>query len=89
MLVGLQRAVVIPIENVLYSLVKLALLVAAVKLLGSTDILFSWIAPLIFLIPVINWLIFRSYLKDRSPHDTVHGCGSASSRALPPSTIWA
>ncbi len=68
-LVGLQHAVVIPIENVLYSLAKLALLVAAVKLLGSTDILFSWIAPLILLIPVINWLIFR-YLKDRSPHDT-------------------
>ena len=69
-LVGLRHAVVVPIENVFYSLVKLALLVAAVKLLGSTDILFSWIAPLILLIPVINWLIFR-YVKDRSPHDTV------------------
>ena len=69
-LVGLQHAVAVPIENVVYSLVKLALLVAAVKLLGSTDILLSWMPPLILLIPVINWLIFR-YLKDRSPHDTV------------------
>ena len=52
---------------------KLALLVIAVELLGSKDILFSWITPLIFLIPVINWLIFHRYLKDRSAHDKVHG----------------
>jgi O-antigen/teichoic acid export membrane protein len=69
-LVGLQRAGAIPIENVVYSLAKLALLVVAAQLLGSTDILFSWMTPLILLIPVINWLIFRC-LKDRSPHDTV------------------
>ena len=70
-LVGLQRAGAVPIENVIYSLAKLALLVVAAQLLGSTDILFSWITPLILLIPVINWLIFRRCLKDRSPHDMV------------------
>ena len=71
-LVGLQRAVAVPIENVIYSLAKLALLVVGAWLLGSTDILFSWMIPLIFLIPVINWLIFR-ILKDRSPYDAVQG----------------
>ena len=71
-LIGLQHAVVVPIENVIYSLAKLALLVVAARMLGSTNILFSWMAPLILLIPVINWLIFR-YLKDRSPHDMVPG----------------
>ncbi len=71
-LVGLQHAVVVPVENVIYALAKLALLVVAARLLGSTDILLSWISPLILLIPVINWLIFR-YLKDRSPHNTVPG----------------
>jgi O-antigen/teichoic acid export membrane protein len=71
-LVGLQRPVAVPIENVIYSLAKLALLVAGAWLLGSTDILFSWMTPLIFLIPVINWLIFR-ILKDRSLYDTVPG----------------
>ena len=68
-LVGLQRPVAVPIENVVYSLAKLALLVVAAQVLGSTDVLFSWISPLILLIPVINWLIFRRCLKDRSPHD--------------------
>jgi O-antigen/teichoic acid export membrane protein len=70
-LVGLQRAIAVPIENVVYALMKLALLVVAVKLLGSTNILFSWITPLILLIPVINWLIFRRCLKDRSTHDMI------------------
>ena len=71
-LVGLQRAAIVPVENVIYSLAKLGLLVFAAKLLGSTNILFSWVTPLIFLIPVINWLIFRC-LKDRRPHDLVQG----------------
>ena len=71
-LVGLQRAAIVPVENVIYALAKLALLVFAAQLLGSTNILFSWVTPLIFLIPVINWLIFR-YLKDRRPHDLVPG----------------
>ena len=70
-LVGLQRPVAVPIENVIYSLAKLALLVVAVRVLHSTDVLFSWIIPLIFLIPGINWLIFRRALKDRRPHDLV------------------
>ena len=71
-LVGLQRAAVVPVENVIYSLAKLALLVFAAQLLGSTNILFSWVTPLVFLIPVINWLIFRC-LKDRRPHNLVPG----------------
>ena len=80
-LVGLQRPVAVPIENVIYSLAKLALLVVGAWLLGSTDILFSWMTPLIFLIPVINWLIFR-ILKDRSPYDTVPGMRIRQPRAL-------
>lgn len=71
-LIGLQRPVTVPVENVIYSLAKLALLVIGAWVFSSTDILFSWMTPLIFLIPVINWLIFR-ILKDRSPNDTVHG----------------
>jgi O-antigen/teichoic acid export membrane protein len=70
--VGLQHPVVVPVENVIYALAKLALLVVAAELLGSKDILFSWMTPLILLIPVVNWLIFR-YLRERSPQDMVPG----------------
>jgi O-antigen/teichoic acid export membrane protein len=70
--VGLQHPVVVPVENVIYALAKLGLLVVAAELLGSKDILFSWMTPLIVLIPIVNWLIFR-YLRDRSPQDMVPG----------------
>jgi O-antigen/teichoic acid export membrane protein len=72
-LVGLQRAGAIPVENLVYGLLKLILLVGGAVLLGSTDILPSWIAPLIFLIPIINWLMFRRYLRERHPDDRVTG----------------
>ena len=72
-LVGLQRAGAIPIENVVYGLLKLILLVAGALLLHSTDVLASWTLPLILLIPVINWLMFRRYLRDRHPEDRVVG----------------
>jgi O-antigen/teichoic acid export membrane protein len=71
-LVGLQRAGAVPVENVIYSVAKLGLLVAGVWMLGSTNILFSWVIPLVLLIPGINWLIFRC-LRDRNPHDMVPG----------------
>jgi O-antigen/teichoic acid export membrane protein len=68
-LVGLQRAGAIPIENVIYGLLKLILLAGGAILLHSTDILASWTAPLILLIPIINWLMFRRYLRERHPED--------------------
>ena len=70
-LVGLQRPGAIPVENLVYGLMKLFLLVAAFEVLHSTDILASWTAPLIILLPVINWLIFYRYLKERRHHDLV------------------
>jgi O-antigen/teichoic acid export membrane protein len=70
-LVGLQRPGAIPVENLAYGLMKLLLLVAGFELLHSTDILASWTAPLIILIPIINWLIFYRYLKERRQHDLV------------------
>jgi O-antigen/teichoic acid export membrane protein len=70
-LVGLQRPGAIPLENLVYGLMKLVLLVAGFEVLHSTNILASWTAPLIILLPVINWLIFYRYLKERRHHDLV------------------
>ena len=70
-LVGLQRPGAIPLENLVYGLMKLLLLVAGFELFHSTDILASWTAPLIILIPIINWLIFYRYLKERRQQDLV------------------
>jgi len=72
-LVGLQRPNIIPLENLVFGVMKLALLVAGVVVMRSTDILTSWTAPLIALVPIINWLIFYRYLKQRRSHDLVPG----------------
>jgi len=72
-LIGLQRPDVIPLENLAFGVMKLALLVAGVEVMRSTDILISWTVPLIALVPLMNWLIFHRYLKRRRGHDTVPG----------------
>jgi O-antigen/teichoic acid export membrane protein len=64
-LVGLHRSVIVPIENVVYGVFKLVLLVGIAVSLPSTGIFTSWIIPLVLIVPVINWLIFNRYLKDR------------------------
>jgi O-antigen/teichoic acid export membrane protein len=64
-LTGLQRSVVVPIENTGYGVVKLILLAAVASLMPSSGIFFSWIAPLVICVPVINWLIFMRYLPAR------------------------
>lgn len=64
-LTGLQRAVVVPAENIAYGGLKLVLLVAVASLMPSTGIFFSWIVPLAICVPAVNWLIFRRYLPGR------------------------
>jgi O-antigen/teichoic acid export membrane protein len=64
-LVGLHRAVLVPVENIVYGVCKLFLLIAIAVLLPSTGVFVSWVVPLVVIIPGINWLIFHRYLKDR------------------------
>ena len=64
-LAGLHRAVVVPAENIVYGVCKLLLLVAVASVLSSTGIFASWVIPLVVIVPAINWLIFRHYLRDR------------------------
>jgi O-antigen/teichoic acid export membrane protein len=64
-LLSLHRPVVVPVENFVYGVCKLAMLVGVIWLLPSSGIFFSWVLPLAITIPAVNWLIFRRYLKDR------------------------
>ena len=64
-LVGLHRSVLVAVENMVYGVCKLLLLVGIAVLLPLTGIFVSWVVPLVVIVPVINWLIFRRYLKDR------------------------
>jgi O-antigen/teichoic acid export membrane protein len=64
-LLSLRRPVVVPVENFVYGICKLLMLVGVALLLPSSGIFFSWVVPLVITVPAVNWLIFRRYLKDR------------------------
>jgi len=61
-LVGLREMKWIPIENTIFSLLKLGLLVVIATTLPKTGVFDAWIAPLLVLILPVNWLIFRRLL---------------------------
>jgi O-antigen/teichoic acid export membrane protein len=61
-LTGLHRAVVIPVENSVYGVFKLVLLVVLASALPSAGIFAAWLIPLVAIVPTVNWLIFRRYL---------------------------
>ena len=66
-LLGLQRPILVPVENFVYGVCKLLLLVGVAWALPLTGIFISWVIPLAITVPAVNWLIFRRYLKDRRP----------------------
>lgn len=66
-LTGLRRATVVPVENIVYGLFKLLVLVGVAWALPTKGIFVAWVVPLVFIVPVINGLIFRRYLKHRDP----------------------
>ena len=62
-LTGLQQAVVVPLENTVYGVAKLGMLLAVAALLPASGIFVSWVIPLVLIVPAINWLIFRRYAR--------------------------
>jgi O-antigen/teichoic acid export membrane protein len=64
-LLSLRRPVLVPVENFVYGVCKLLMLVGVIGLLPATGIFFSWIVPLVVTVPAVNWLIFRRYVKER------------------------
>jgi O-antigen/teichoic acid export membrane protein len=64
-LLSLRRPLVVPVENFVYGIAKLLMLVGVFSLLPSTGIFLSWVASLAVTVPVVNWLIFCRYLRNR------------------------
>ena len=65
-LTGLRQAVWIPIENLAFALAKILLLVLVAIIFPLTGVFVSWIIPVFFLLPIINWLIFSRVIPNRS-----------------------
>ncbi len=58
-LVGLRQALYIPIENAIFSILKIAALVVLAASLPQTGIFISWTLAVVVIIVPVNWLIFR------------------------------
>jgi O-antigen/teichoic acid export membrane protein len=58
-LIGLRATKWVPVENILYSLVKLALVPAFIVVSARQGILLAWLAPVIVVIITVNFYLFR------------------------------
>ncbi|WP_420032842.1 lipopolysaccharide biosynthesis protein [Streptomyces sp. cg28] len=58
-LTGLRSALWVPVGNTVFSLVKLALLVAFATALATTGVFVSWVAAIAFSLVPLAWLVFR------------------------------
>jgi O-antigen/teichoic acid export membrane protein len=71
-LTGLQAARWIPLENSLYSLAKLVLLVCLTGLLPGAGPFVAWNLPLVPVVFVVNYFIFRRLISRRSAPGTLN-----------------
>lgn len=69
-LTGLKAAKWIPLENSLYALAKLLLLVVLASTLSGSGPFVAWTAPLAFAVVIVNYLIFKRLIP------SVSGAGS-------------
>lgn len=95
-LVGLRRAPLVPIENIAFGIAKIVLLIGFVDR-TSTSLVLSWALPLLALIPVVNWLVFRRFLPAHDITDTYvldldvikrFLLGDASTGLLQQAAVW-
>ena len=65
-LVGLRQATWVPIENTVFALAKIALLIGFASILPAYGIFASWSLPAVFLVLPTNFLIFRFLIPQHS-----------------------
>ncbi|MFI6480479.1 lipopolysaccharide biosynthesis protein [Nonomuraea sp. NPDC050663] len=60
-LTGLRRAVLVPVNSMLYGLVKMGMLVGLAGAMPGDGIFVSWVLPTAMAVIPINWLILRRW----------------------------
>lgn len=58
-LIGMRQATWVPIENLLFAVAKIILLISVATMMTKMGIFFSWVAPMMTLLLPVNWFIFR------------------------------
>lgn len=62
-LIGLMQAKWVLIENTIFNVMKLALLVALVRVVGQHGIVSSWFLPAPVVVVLVTWLVFGVYTR--------------------------
>ncbi|HEX4463049.1 MAG TPA: hypothetical protein VH042_00210 [Solirubrobacterales bacterium] len=70
-LTGLRAAKWIPLENSLYALAKLLLLIVLASTLTGSGPFVAWTAPLAFAVVIVNYLIFKRLIPSVSSEGTL------------------
>jgi O-antigen/teichoic acid export membrane protein len=70
---GLRQAGYVPVENILFAVTKLALLLVFANRLQQSGIFISWIIPVFITIPLVNLLIFRRLIPRHVQQIQVEG----------------
>lgn len=72
-LIGLRQAKWVLVENALYNVAKLALLVVGVDVMGKAGLVGSWFLPTPVVIVLCTWLIFGVYTRSKRIGPTPEG----------------
>jgi len=76
-LIALRSSRFVPLENIVFSAFKLALLPVMVSLSASRGIYFAWIIPVVGALAGVNWYLFRHRIPE-------HARVTADAPGLPP-----
>lgn len=90
-LIGLRRSSWLPVENSLFALAKLALLVALASSMPQWGIYVSWAAPLLIVVVVVNVAVFtrlRHGVRDTGERLTLTDLVRFSAGDYAASTVW-
>ncbi len=74
-LIGMRKATWVPVENILFSLLKLGLLIGFVWWYPQFGVFLSWILPLIVFVPIVNILIYLRLIPQHV-NATIHSSQS-------------
>lgn len=66
-LTGIRRTMWVPVENLVFGLLKLVLLWLVAPTLADHGILAAWVASMVIMLVPVNWLIFGRFLRRHGP----------------------
>ncbi len=79
-LAGIRQAIWVPLENGVFALAKIAILVVIAGSAATVGVFLAWTVPLLAIVLAVNWFLFRRLLPLHERHSSA--LQSVSRRAL-------